>query len=47
MGYLEQFINLDLMLSLHMFDSPPCNISNFDLTLMGISPIAYDVTLMF
>ena len=24
-----------------------CNILNFDLTLMGIIPIAYDVTLMF
>ena len=24
-----------------------CNILNFDLTLMGISPIDYDVTLMF
>ena len=24
-----------------------CNILNFDLTLMGISPIGYDVTLMF
>ena len=24
-----------------------CNIPNFDLTVMGISPIDYDVTLMF
>ena len=24
-----------------------CNVPNFDLTLMGISPIDYDVTLMF